>query len=224
MTPFEHQAYHNSMDSEFEEFSNCRSLIQNVFRSILGGGKHCRTHSQYQYYTYIFFCLSFFLFHFNALSLSLVCRFSSCLFLVLSFCHFLWTDFLSRAWLLFDLPHISEKFRQAIWFSPSSSSFQRMFHRCVYTAVIVVLHITNYGLRMNVYIYMKQKKKKTQQLHRGITWYTVNLHKMTLSEEKNQPATTQSNRFWNRKKRAKIFWMNKFLFIRMYRNRITTKR
>lgn len=32
MTPFEHQAYHNSMDSEFEEFSNCHSYKMRACR------------------------------------------------------------------------------------------------------------------------------------------------------------------------------------------------
>lgn len=150
MTPFEHQAYHNSMDSEFEEFSNCRSLIYKRFYSRRRQTLLHRVNINIifihvacaQLLRARFFFLSVVDLLDSLFDSYTFLAFSCFLFRSRNSCELIPT--LSCAWLLFDLPHISEKFRQTILVLFSPSSFCRRFvPKCTHKPVIVVNYIRN---------------------------------------------------------------------------------
>lgn len=157
MTPFEQQAYHNSMDSEFEEFSNCHSykigaILFSEAANIVPQREIERQSERKRV-------------SMSAQASELArpherknqCHFFSAVYCILgcilSLSHFLWTrilfEFLVR-WLLFDLAHISQKFRRMRF------GFRLHHHRSLSVSaslgvqctrqLLLLLHITNYGL------------------------------------------------------------------------------
>lgn len=212
MTPFVHQAYHNSMHSEFEEFSNCRVHSHEICFILFSEAANIATQSKYKFSSCFFFnsflprfnLVSFIFFWFN----SFILLFYSIFFWFLcSVSQFLMNSFLVApdCYSIF-LTFLRNSGHTTIWFFTFFIIDFECFNR-MYIRQLLLYYIYN-KLWISEYIYVYNRVIYSSKT------YTKWLYLRRKTNQLYNPMKAEMKKKKHRKNQVKIFWMNKFLFIR----------